>query len=370
MSHERTPSDAHSMERYLEAHGVDRREFLRFCAGIAAALGLPAPFGRKVAAAIGRDDRPAVIWLHLQECTGDTESLLRASRPTVAELVLDYLSVDYHETIMAAAGHQAEEARRKTLEEYRGRYIAVVEGAVPTADGGVYGCIGGRSMVEIAREVCGSAAVTICVGSCSAFGGIQAAAPNPTGARGITDLVPEATVVNLPGCPVNTSNLTATIAHILTFGSPPRLDRFKRPLFAYGKRIHDNCERRGHFDAGQFVEAWGDEGHRKGWCLYKMGCKGPESFHNCPTVRWNDGLAWPVGSGHPCVGCSEPGFWDSMSPFYGRLPGVPGVGVEVTATKVGLGLTAATAGTLAVHALMKTAQLKAKNGGREDEGNG
>ncbi len=348
------------MERYLEAHGVDRRGFLRFCAGIAATLGLPAPFARRVAAAIARDDRPAVIWLHLQECTGDTEALLRASRPTVADLVLDYLSVDYHETIMAAAGHRAEQARAHTLKGYQGRYIAVVEGSVPTADEGIYCCIGGRSAEDIVREVCGGAMATICVGSCSSFGGPQAARPNPTGAKGVGDLLPGIALVNLPGCPVNTVNLTATIAHLLTFGSLPRLDRLRRPLFAYGKRIHDNCERRGHFDAGQFVEAWGDEGHRRGWCLYKMGCKGPEAFHNCPTVRWNDGVSWPVGAGHPCVGCSEPAFWDAMSPFYGRLPDVPGLGVEVTATELGLGLTALTAGGLAVHAFMKTAQLRAK----------
>jgi hydrogenase small subunit len=116
--------------------------------------------------------------------------------------------------------------------------------------------------------------------------------------------------MNLPGCPYNPVNLTAAIVHFLTFGELPAMDNLHRPLFAYGARIHDNCPRRGHFDTGEFVVAWGDEGHKKGWCLYKMGCKGPVTFHNCPAVEYNDGTNWPIKAGHGCVGCSEPGFWD------------------------------------------------------------
>ena len=129
----------------------------------------------------------------------------------------------------------------------------------------------------------------------------------------------------------------------------PATDRLGRPLFAYGKRIHDNCERRSHFDAGQYAEAFGDEGHRKGFCLYKLGCKGPETFHNCPTIRYNEGTSWPVMAGHGCIGCAEPGFWDTMTPFYRRLPQVPGFGVEVTADQIGVGLAVGTAAAFAAH---------------------
>ncbi|MDF1553481.1 MAG: hydrogenase small subunit [Deferrisomatales bacterium] len=352
----------HTLEAYLASHGVSRRSFLQYCTAVAATLGLPLGMAEKVAAAVGGDNRPSVLWLHFQECTGDTEALLRASRPTAAEVILDYLSVDYHETLMAAAGHQVEAVRNATMA--KGGYIAVVEGAIPTGRDGAYCCIGGHSALDIAREVCGNAAATICVGTCSAYGGIQAAYPNPTGAVGVGELLPHIPLINLPGCPLNTSNLTATIVHYLTFGSLPRMDAHKRPLFAYGKRIHDNCERRGHFDAGQYTETWGDEGHRQGWCLYKMGCKGPATFHNCPTVRYNDGLGWPVAQGHGCVGCSEPQFWDSMGPIYERLPNVPGFGVETSATKVGLGLVAAAAAGVAVHGVAKTLQLRFS---REDE---
>ena len=354
-----------SLEEYLENRGVSRRRFLGFMTTVAATLAFLVSFAEKAAAAVTADNRPPVVWMEYQDCAGDSESLLRASRPSVGDLILNYLSVDYHETIMAAEGHQAEEALENTLTKYKGKYIAVVEGSIPVNKDGIYCMVGGRTALSSAKEVCGNAAAVIAVGTCAAFGGIAAGEPNPTGAKGVMDVIKGVPIINLPGCPMNVVNLTATIVHFLTFETLPPTDRYKRPLFAYGKRIHDNCERRAHFDQGQYVEAWGDSGHRQGWCLYKMGCKGPSTFHNCPTVRWNDGISWPVQAGHGCVGCSEPGFWDTMGPFYDRLPDVPGFGADVTATKVGLGLTAAAAVGVAVHGVAKTMQLKASGGDKE-----
>jgi hydrogenase small subunit len=339
----------YSVGELLRERGVSRRDFLKFCSAMTAAMALPATFAPKVAQALDEVKRPPLVWLEFQDCAGDTEALLRSANPTVGELVLDILSVDYHETIMAAAGHQAEAALEKTITDYRGKYICVVEGAIPMKDGGVYGCVGGRTHLDRARQVCGGALATIAVGTCATYGGIPAAVPNPTGAVGVREAVPGATVINLPGCPVNADNLTATVVHYLVFGKIPALDGHGRPLFAYGKRIHDNCERRPHFDAGQYVEHWGDEGHRKGFCLYRMGCKGPATFHNCPTQRYNDKTSWPVGSGHGCAGCSEPAFWDTMGPLYKRLPNVPGFGIEHTADMIGIGLAAGTAAAFAVH---------------------
>ncbi len=168
------------------------------------------------------------------------------------------------------------------------------------------------------------------------FARLPAASPNPTGALGVADAVPGVkNLVNLSACPANVENLTALIVYYLTFKRLPPLDRYRRPLFAYGKSIHDNCERRAHFDAGQYVEEWGDEGHRTGYCLYKMGCKGPVTYQNCPNIRWNGGTNWPIGCGHPCIGCAEPDFWDKMTPFYQHLEGIPGFGVGTTVDQVG-----------------------------------
>jgi hydrogenase small subunit len=355
----------------LERRGVTRREFLRFCGVMASVLALPRSAAAAIAEAIANGEKPTLVWLEFQDCAGNTESFLRAGRPTAADIVLDLLSIDYHETIMAAAGHRAEEALAAVVEKKRGAFIAVVEGSIPTGAGGAYCTIGGRAAVDIAREVCGAAAATIAIGTCASFGGIPAAAPNPTGALSVADAVPGlGTLIHLPACPANGENLAALIVHYLTYGRWPALDALRRPIFAYGKSIHDGCERRAHFDAGQYVEAWGDAAHRDGQCLYKMGCKGPVTYQNCPEVGWNDGTNWPIGCGHPCVGCAEPNFWDRMTPFYAHLPGVPGFGVHSNIDAIGLGATAVVGATFAAQAVAKVMQQRVARGASElgDEG--
>jgi len=353
--------------RMLAERGVSRRAFLKFSAAMAAALALPATYAPRIARAVAAAPRVPVIWLEGQDCAGNTEGFLRASHPTVAELVLDTLSVDYHETIMAAAGAAAEAARERTMEEFPHGYIAIVEGSVPLAENGVYCTIGGRTFKSIVEEVCGNALAVISVGSCAFDGGLPAASGGPTGATGVMSIVPDATVINLPGCPMNVQNLTATIVHYLTFGSFPATDTLGRPLFAYGQLIHDQCERRAHYESGRFVTAWGDEGHRQGYCLYKMGCKGPETYANCPTARFNDGASWPVKVGHGCVGCTMPRFWDQMSPFYRRLPTVPGVANDVTADQIGLTMVGAVAGLAAAHSVARYVRGKRQRQGPTDE---
>ncbi|WP_241654023.1 hydrogenase small subunit [Geovibrio thiophilus] len=336
----------------LELLGVSRRDFLKFCTAVSATLALPPAMAPKVAEALEDDNRPPVIWLEFQSCSGDSESLLRSGRPKAGDLVLDVISLDYAEVLMAAAGHYAEQAKHDSMEKNKGKYVLIVEGSIPVDEDGIYCCIAGDTAVNHLKKAAAGAAMVIAVGNCASFGGIPAAYPNPTGAKGVADLVRGVPVVNLPGCPMNCDNLTALIVHYLIFGTLPALDNQLRPKFAHGKRIHDNCERRGHFDAGQYVEKWGDEAHRQGWCLYKMGCKGPQTWHNCPTLRWNDGLSWPVMAGHGCVGCSEPGFIDTMSPFYRRLPEVPGFGVESSATSIGLKLVGVATAFFAVHGVV------------------
>ena len=355
-----------SLRAELTRHGVSRRDFMAFCATMAAALALPRGAAAQIARAIGKSEKPVLVWLEFQDCAGNTESFLRATRPTAADIVLDVLSVDYHETIMAAAGSQAEANLAGVVKNRPGGYIAIVEGSIPTGANGAYCTIGGRSALDIAREVCGGAAATIAIGTCAAFGGLPAAAPNPTGALSVADAVPGLkTLINLPACPANVENLTALVVHYLTFKQWPALDRYRRPLFAYGKAIHDNCERRAHYDAGQYVEAWGDAGHRAGYCLYKMGCKGPVTFQNCPNVRWNGGTNWPIGCGHPCIGCAEPAFWDRMTPFYQHLSGIPGFGIQSNIDTIGVAAVAGVGAAFAGHGFiqfLKNRGQKAEHG--------
>jgi hydrogenase small subunit len=346
----------------LARRGVSRREFLSFCGVMAGVLALPRTAVGAIAEAIEKKAKPTLVWLEFQDCAGNTESFLRSGRPTVADIVLDVLSVDYHETIMAAAGHQAEAALAQTIEKNPGAYLAVVEGSIPTGAGGAYCTIGGRSGLAIAREVCGGAAATIAIGTCASFGGIPAASPNPTGALSVADAVPGVkNLINLPACPANAENLAALIVYYLTYQRWPALDSLRRPLFAYGKAIHDGCERRAYYDAGQYVEQWGDAAHRNGECLFKMGCKGPVTFQNCPAIGWNQGTNWPIGCGHPCIGCAEPDFWDRMTPFYAHLPGLPGFGVQSNLDRIGIVATGAVAAAFAGHTA-----LHAIRGGRPD----
>lgn len=299
---------SNDLKEKLKARGVSRRDFLKYCTVMAGALALESTMVPKIAHALETKKRPPVIWLEFQDCAGCSESFLRATRPPVEEVILDTLSVDYHETLMAAAGYLAEEAKEKTIKA--GKYLLIVEGAIPTGENGIYCAIGGKTAVNILKETAKNASAIITVGNCASFGGLPKAAPNPTKAVGVMDIIKDKPIINLPGCPVNAVNITATIVYYLTFNRLPKVDALKRPLFAYGYRVHDNCERRAHFDKGEFVHEWGDKGHRNGWCLYKMGCKGPATFANCPRVRWNYQTNWPVGSGHGCIGCTEPDFWE------------------------------------------------------------
>jgi len=293
----------------FDALGITRRDFMKYCSAMAVYMGLPAAMGAKIAEAAESARRPSVIWISGQECTGCVESLLRLNHPTLETLILEKISLDYSETLSTPSGHLAEEAMHHAIEENKGKFVLVVEGAIPMKDGGIYCKIAGKNFVDVVRDTAKDAAAVIAIGSCASWGGVASAAPNPTGATGAAEVLKDMgkPVINLPGCPANPYNFVATVMHYLTFNKLPALDASLRPKFAYGRLIHENCERRPHFDAGRFAYEFGDEGHRKGYCLYELGCKGPETYNNCPTQLYGDAgsSSWPVGTGHPCFGCSQ-----------------------------------------------------------------
>ncbi len=290
----------------LQGDSVSRRGFVKVCMMAAAAVGLGASAGLKMAEAAAKGQKPSVLWLHFQECTGCTESLLRTAHPELSELILDLISLDYHETLLAAAGHQAEKCLQDAMAKHAGRYVLIIEGAIPTAADGNYCLIGGKKAIDMAREVADRAGAIIAIGSCASWGGIPSADPNPTGAESASAILKGKTVVTIPGCPANPYNLLGTVLQFATFGTLPALDELGRPKFAYGRTIHEHCPRRAHFDAGRFAQQFGDEGHRSGYCLYKLGCKGPQTHANCSVLHFCEVVdAWPIGLGHPCFGCTE-----------------------------------------------------------------
>ena len=290
----------------FDSNGLSRRDFVRVCTMAAAAVGLSSTTASQIVEAASKGLKPSVVWLHFQECTGCTESLLRTSHPGIAEVILDLVSLDYHETLFAGAGHQAEAALQDTIKKNAGKYICVVEGAIPTRDGGIYCQVAGRTAVDILNDVGGKAGAVVAIGSCASWGGIPSADPNPTGATGAPMILKGKPVVTLPGCPSNPYNFLGVVLQYATLGTLPELDELGRPAFAYSRTIHEHCPRRAHFDAGRFASKFGDDGHRLGYCLYKLGCKGPMTHANCSTLAFGDVVdCWPIGIGHPCVGCTE-----------------------------------------------------------------
>ncbi|WP_421247432.1 hydrogenase 2 small subunit [Aeromonas jandaei] len=306
-------------DNFLSAHGINRRDFMKLCAGMAATLGLSQNAVAKMATALTSPERPPVIWIGAQECTGCTESLLRATHPTIENLILNTISLEYHEVLSAAFGHQAEENKHNAMTRYKGKYVLVVDGSIPLKDGGIYCMVAGEPIVDHIRRAAADAAAVIAIGSCAAWGGVPASGGNPTGAVSLEEALGNigTPIINIPGCPPNPHNFLTTVAYYITYGKLPALDAKNRPLFAYERLIHENCERRPHFDAGRFAKEFGDEGHRQGWCLYHLGCKGPQTYGNCSTLEFCDigGGIWPVGIGHPCYGCNEQGVGFSKGIF-------------------------------------------------------
>ena len=314
-----------NVEKRLEANGIDRRQFLKYCTAVAVAMGMGPSFAPEVARALtgGAGKRPCVVYLHNAECTGCSEAFLRTASPYLDALLFDAVSLEYQETIMAAAGEAAEKALHDAVNNPEG-FVAIVEGAIPTAEKGIYGKVGNHTMLSINEDVLGKAKLVLAYGTCAAYGGVQAAKPNPTGSKGIKDALGpklKAPLINIPGCPPNPVNIIGTIVYYLQNSKAPALDDLGRPNMFFGLSVHEKCERLPHFEAGEFADSFDSEEARKGWCLYNLGCKGPSTYNNCPTAKFNSldgspGVSWPVAAGHPCIGCSEPDFWDHMSPFY------------------------------------------------------
>ncbi|MBE1236494.1 hydrogenase small subunit [Phaeovibrio sulfidiphilus] len=333
----------------LRRQGITRRSFMKFCSLMAASMGLGAGAVPKIAHALETKPRTPVLWIHGLECTCCTESFIRSAHPLAKDVLLSMLSLDYDDTLMAAAGHQAESILDTIREKYKGNYILAVEGNPPLGEEGMYAIQGGRPFVDKLRECAADAKHIIAWGSCASWGCVQAARPNPTQATPVHKVITDRPVIKVPGCPPIAEVMTAVITYMLTFDRAPELDRMGRPKMFYSQRIHDKCYRRPHFDAGQYVEAWDDEGARKGYCLYKMGCKGPTTYNACSTTRWNEGVSFPIQSGHGCLGCSEHDFWDQGS-FYNRVANLSQFGVEANADTIGMTIAAGVGAGIAAHA--------------------
>ena len=332
-------------ERYLRK-GMSRRSFLKGCVALTTMMGLSTERFQEVVEAAETQPLPVVVWIHGHECTGCDESFIRSGAPLASDVVLSQIDLEYDHLLSAASGEPFEAHLKEVMEKYKGNYILAVEGAVSTKDNGVYCMSGGRPFTRMLQEAAAGAKAIIAYGTCAVAGGIQSAKPNPTGSSGIGPFVGNTPVVNVPGCPPIPEVMTGVIMHVARCGNLPPLDGEGRPKQFYGNRIHDTCYRRPFFDAGMFAENFDDAGAKAGWCLYKLGCRGPETYNSCGNLRWFQGMSYPIQSGAPCIGCSNSNFWDD-TPFTKRLPGYGRLG---HAAKIGLAVGALATAGVAAHA--------------------
>jgi hydrogenase small subunit len=306
------------LERELELHGISRRDFLKYCATTAAVLGISEiEFTSGVAHALEKptSGKPAVLWIEGQACAGCTIALTQVSYPPIASVILDKISIRYDGTIMAAAGHLAEKVYEDTVKQ--GGYILIVEGATPGADDRFH-MGGGMPFRKRLEESAKNATAVLAVGACSTYGGIPRACP--TKGMGVSEVLKKAginkPVVNISTCPVHPDHLIGTILYVLVTGKVPELDSKGRPAMYFGEvSMHDNCRRRAHFDAGEFLKDWNDP-KQKNWCMLEKGCKGPVSYIDCTVRRWNDGISFCLDCGGVCQACGEPVFYDKVTPLY------------------------------------------------------
>jgi hydrogenase small subunit len=334
-------NDPGTIGELLTRRGVSRRALLKYTAYLASVMALPPVASKAMAQALAKAKRQSVIWLSFQECTGCTESLTRSFNPTIEDMIFNLISLDYHETLQAVSGAAAEEARLAAMAENKGKYVVVVDGSVSTKDGGVYSTSAGKTNLEVLKETAENAFALISVGTCAAFGGIPHANPNPTGAVPVTDIIKDKPIINISGCPPIAEAIAGTVAYLVTFNKLPDLDHLNRPKSFFGDTIHDRCYRRPFYDRGLFAKSFDDEGARKGWCLYEVGCKGPVTYNACATLKWNGGVSFPIQSGHGCLGCSEPNFWDKGG-FYRPLSSNTGNDAAVIGGAAAVGVAAGT----------------------------
>lgn len=250
---------------------------------------------------------------------------------------------------MAAAGTRAEEVFEDIITQYNGKYILAVEGNPPLGEQGMFCISSGRPFIEkLKRAAAGASAI---IAREPARLGLRAGRATQSDAgNAYRQSHHRQTHYQSTGCPPIPDVMSAIITYMVTFDRLPDVDRMGRPLMFYGQRIHDKCYRRAHFDAGEFVQSWDDDAARKGYCLYKMGCKGPTTYNACSSTRWNDGVSFPIQSGHGCTGCAENGFWDRGS-FYSRVVDIPQMGTHSTADTVGLTALGVVAAAVGVHAV-------------------
>ena len=312
---------------------LSRRDFVKLCSGTVAGFGVSQMFHPAIHEAFAQTltgERPPVFWVQGQGCTGCSVTLLNSTHPSIVDVLLKIISLEFHPTVMAAEGEGAYEHMMRVAEKFKGKFIFAVEGAVPVAHDGKC-CVVAEAdhhevtMTEVTKVLAANAAAVLAVGTCAAYGGIPAGKGNETGAMGVSAFLKKegipAPVINIPGCPPHPDWMVGTLALLLdamkrkgTEGGVLEimrgLDDVGRPKVFY-PNTHLTCPYLSSFEDGIFSPFMTD---KKG-CRFELGCRGPWSGCDSATRKWNGGVNWCIANA-TCVGCTSPNFPDGMSPFY------------------------------------------------------
>lgn len=259
-----------------------------------------------------------VIWLETNDSGDNNIAFMNTTYPYLQQVFAEMIDLLYSNTFMAAQGADALEQLFESVEELKGKFILVVEGAIPTKDNGIYNVIartknGNITALKAVTQLGSMAQYVVAIGTCASFGGASSAAPNTTGSVGVSSVL-NREVINVSGCPVNPDWFVGTLAHIIMYGKP-ELDDLGRPKLFYGFTVHRHCQRRSYFDQKDFAEKLGDIE-----CMFSQGCSGPRTSSDCPYRQWINHVSWPVKVNTPCIGCTNQDFPDGSSPFFTPLP--------------------------------------------------
>lgn len=328
---------------------LSRKSFIKYLCWLAATLSIDQFAIKEIAQVIAKaSKKQPVIWLQGQSCGGCTVSFFTADYPSPADLILNMISLRYHQLLMVPPGKEAQKELIETISAEE--YILVVEGAVPSLDER-FCLLSEKPFSKLLEEASKNASYIIASGACASFGGIPKA--GPTGSMGVGSFLKRSDVINLPTCPIHPDHLVATIMHFLIYGYMPKVDKFGRPELFFKNTVHDACERKNHFDKSEFLEDWNDPS-QKDWCLYLKGCRGTIAFADCSKRKWNDRSNWCVGCGAGCQACSEPGFYEQMSPLFERYE------KDFDLGKIGVAVGLAASAGIAAHYLRHSFSAKRK----------
>lgn len=325
-----------------------QREYIELCNREGSGDNLADHLAAGLAGTLNAKKKSPFIWLGTNTCAGDMLSFINSIDPGYRQFITDLIDFRYNYLFMSAEGDLATEVLSDTKAKFPGEYILVVEGTIPTRSKGLYSVVGMRNgepltALQAVRELGAKARHVVAAGTCAAFGGPYAAAPNPSGSLPVQAVL-DRPVINVPGCPINPGWLMGTLVHLIWYGLP-ELDDFDRPKMFYGETIHNLCQRRHYFDNSIFADKPGEP-----WCLYKIGCKGPVTFADCPYRQWSgEHLSWPVKANTPCIGCTSPEFPDGTSPFFEHLPDIKLPGIKATANRFGTAVGTVTALGIGAH---------------------